>query len=153
MHVIDEKMIKLLVDYLSLCQSIIIVPLVIEYVNPIRPIWSFWFVLNILGGVNYLLFKIFINDDKKLKLTPKLEHIKGFRKKTTENICSLQYFWCCLHFFGKKRTKIYIYFLYFLHKLISKISMGGTKWQIYGNFCRENWRKLPFLSFFHVKLA
>ena len=35
MHVIDEKMIKLLVDYLSLCQSIIIVPLVIEDVNPI----------------------------------------------------------------------------------------------------------------------
>ena len=49
--------------------------------------------------------KIFKNDPKKLKLTPKLEHIKIFPKHK-DKICSDHYFWWCQHFFGKKLQKV-----------------------------------------------
>ena len=44
-----------------------------------------------MGGVKLPPSKIFKNDPKKLKLTPKLEHIKIFPKHK-ENICSDPYF-------------------------------------------------------------
>ena len=49
--------------------------------------------------------KIFKNDPKKLKLTPKLENIKSI-PKYKEKICSDPYFWWCQHFFGKKSQKV-----------------------------------------------
>jgi len=56
--------------------------------------------------------KIFKNDPRKLKLTPKLEHTKIFPKHK-EKICSDHYFWWCQHFFGKKlqkAAKLYVNF-------------------------------------------
>ena len=65
--------------------------------------WAFWCTLNKLGGgkITPPQSKIFKNDPKKLKLTPKLEYIKIFPKHK-EKICSDPYFWWCQHFFGKK---------------------------------------------------
>ena len=64
------------------------------------------YVKGMGGGVKITSqSKIFKNDPKNLKLTPKLEHIKIFPKHK-EKICFDHYFRWCQHFFVKKLQKV-----------------------------------------------